>query len=466
MAHLSMKDLRYGCRIVGWIDTLLLKVKLIIAVSLLAWLLSGSYAADSVLKAFVEKADPSYKWELLDSASHEGVTVYQIMLTSQTWRDIVWHHQLSIIIPEKNRDTKHALLFVTGGGLEDGMPKIKKNKDGELEMIGKIASLTGSPVAILRQVPNQPLFGDKKEDDLISYTYDQFLKSGDNTWPLLQPMVKSAVKAMDTVQAFCKSKEIPGVEKFVISGGSKRGWTTWLTGAVDTRVAAIAPMVIDTLRISKQMPYQLESWGKYSEQIKDYTRLGIQDKMTSSEGDVLNSIVDPYSYRDSLTMPKYLFMGTNDPYWVVDAVKFYYDDLKGDKSIHYVPNAGHGLNDGKQATKNLADFFAIIASGKKDPQLQWDATKDGDKIKLHVKANTDAVAGKLWSATQTDRDFRDAQWSDKPVDSDDPREATLEIPLPKEGFSAFYLEAIFPGMIGDHYSKCTRVFLLNKDGIL
>ena len=428
--------------------------------------LSAISATESTLKAFVEKPDPTYKWEVVDSATHEGVIVYHLLLQSQTWREIPWRHQLSVVVPTQSKETKHALLFVSGGSVENGMPRMKMGINDEVAKVGQIAALTGSPVAVLKQVPNQPLYGGKKEDDLISYTYDQFLKTGDSTWPLLQPMAKSAVSAMNAVQEFCKSKQLPPVEKFVVSGASKRGWTTWLTGAVDQRVAAIAPMVIDTLRFEKQMPYQLESWGKYSEQIEDYTRLGLQEKLAGDEGKVLNGIVDPYSYVDSLIMPKLLFMGTNDPYWVVDAVKFYYDDLKGDKSIHYVANAGHGLRDGDEAVKNLAAFFATIATGRKDPTLQWKASKEGEKVKIHVTANTDAVAGRIWTTSQADRDFRDAQWGNKPVDSEDPREATIEIPLPKEGYAAFYLEAFFPNPLGGDYSKCTRIYVVDKNGIL
>ena len=72
---------------------------------------------------------------------------------------------------------------------------------------------------------------------------------GNEMWPARLPMTKSAVRALDTVTEFMKS-EAGGkinVETFMVAGGSKRGWTTWTTAAVDKRVVAIAPMVIDLL---------------------------------------------------------------------------------------------------------------------------------------------------------------------------------------------------------------------------
>src|SRR4030095_11776051 len=110
----------------------------------------------------------------------------------------------------------------------------------------------------LRMVPNQPLtfVGDGKprtEDSFIAYTWDQFLKTGDAKWPARLPMTKSAVRAMDTITAFCASDKggKVKVDRFVVAGGSKRGWTTWTTAAVDDWVVAIVPIVIDTLNVAK-----------------------------------------------------------------------------------------------------------------------------------------------------------------------------------------------------------------------
>src|SRR5205085_4291061 len=105
----------------------------------------------------------------------------------------------------------------------------------------------------------------------------EFLKTGDTTWPLLAPMAKSAVRAMDATQEATKKEWGLDIATFTITGASKRGWTTWLTGAVDDRAIAIAPMVIDMLNMSPHTKLQKESFGgKSSEQIDDYNGLDEQ----------------------------------------------------------------------------------------------------------------------------------------------------------------------------------------------
>ena len=88
---------------------------------------------------------------------------------------------------------------------------------------------------------------------------------------------------MDALQALAKENGKPAVKRFVVTGGSKRGWTTWLTGVVDDRVVAIAPMVIVMLNLGKQGPNQLKVWGKYSEQIDDYVERGLTEKIATPD---------------------------------------------------------------------------------------------------------------------------------------------------------------------------------------
>lgn len=55
--------------------------------------------------------------------------------------------------------------------------------------------------------------------------------------PLLV-VAQAAVRALDTVTAFMATLG-SDVETFIVAGASKRGWTTWTTGA-DTRFGGLA----------------------------------------------------------------------------------------------------------------------------------------------------------------------------------------------------------------------------------
>lgn len=399
------------------------------------------------LENYVQKADPSYAWKKIDTTNTSGFTITHLELTSQTWHDHVWTHHLQVVRPREVSHPGIAFLFVTGDG----------TGRSSLPIAMAVAERGGAIAAVLTRVPNQPLYDGRKEDALIAYTFDQYLKSGDETWPLLLPMVKSAVRAMDTVQAWAQTEHQQKVEKFVVSGASKRGWTTWLSAAADARVCAIAPMVIDMLNMRAQTEWAQKVYGRQSEQIHDYTELGLVEKMDAPPMAKLRGIVDPYSYRARYNIPKLLLLGTNDPYWTVDSLRHYWSDLPGPKLVYQTPNAGHNLGGGREALQTLAAFFQMVADGQEIPSMDWQMNGNG-KPGVAVKLNRSPKKALLWTADSNTRDFRQAKWTSRELPfRSEAKEISTEVERPSSGYRAFMAEVVLGSPTGRDYRLSTQV---------
>ncbi len=397
------------------------------------------------LADYVAKPDASYRWTKLREGTVGRTSYVELILTSQTWRDIVWKHQLFVIKPSSvPPDTKHALLFITGGSWNDALqdPARELKLPREAGLFATLAEELKTPVAILLHVPQQPIFDGKREDQIIALTFENYLKTRDPEWPLLLPMVKSAVRGMDAVQEYCKQEWSLELETFTVTGASKRGWTTWLTGAADPRAVAIAPMVIDMLNMRAQQKHQLASWGDYSQQINDYTQRGLQKHFDTAAGKTLQAIVDPYSYRDVLTQPKLIILGTNDPYWPLDALNLYWNDLRGEKFILYVPNNGHGVNDYPRLVGSLAALHQHAATGKALPELSWKFTNGGDRLSLRMTSDLKPKYVQAWTAAAETRDFRKSQWRSFQTRADGDG-YVYDLTIPAAGYAALFGEAVF-----------------------
>lgn len=413
-------------------------------------------AVPTALQEYVGKTDDSFAWKLQGKSEQALGSIYDVELTSQTWQGIVWKHVFMIYEPKTLRHREHALLFITGGG------KLNKPKAEEQQMGLMLATLAGARVAMLHQVPNQPLFGNRVEDDLITETLLRYLETGDKSWPLLFPMVKSAVRAMDAVEQIGRDQkwESP-VKSFVVTGASKRGWTTWLSAAADKRVVGIAPIVIDTLNFQKQMDYQLETWGKYSEQIIDYESKGLIQRMRDDKTDPLWRWLDPFTYRSQLTLPKLIINGTNDRYWTVDALNNYWDDLAGPKFIHYVPNAGHNLknpNGGREAAlATLAAFFDYVVASRPLPEIAWQHGNGRGMLRLTITSPSAPSHVRFWTAASDSKDFRSSQWESKKLPAKSPGEFIGETPKPNDGHIALFGDAQFTSPTGVIFTLCTQI---------
>jgi PhoPQ-activated pathogenicity-related protein len=400
--------------------------------------------------------DKEFRWELKGKSETDAGTIYDLHLVSQVWHDVKWEHQVQVFLPKEVKPGATMFLFNQGGKANSGSTAFG------MEMARKM----GAPVAIVYGIPNQPIFG-KTEDGLIAETFVKYLDTKDPTWPLLFPMAKSLVRAMDALQEFAKQEWKVEVRWFVVSGGSKRGWTTWLTGAADPRVKAIAPLVIDTLNMVQQMDHQWRSYGKYSAMIGDYTTRGLVPMPKTPEADKLWKMVDPWNYRDKLKMPILMINGANDPYWTVDALNLYWDGLKSEKWVLYVPNAGHDLTqkvDGKpdrsRVQNALAAFTKAQAFDKALPKLSWKHDDNAGKLRLTVKSDVAPAGARLWVARAPTRDFRRATWEEQPATIKDGT-VVGELAQPTEAFLAFFGELDFT-LDGQPYSLSTQIRVAGK----
>ncbi|MEJ7559721.1 MAG: PhoPQ-activated protein PqaA family protein [Pedobacter sp.] len=440
-----------------------LNIILLLLVSYFGGYAQADITPATALKRYVDNSDRTYKWEAKETFEVADVTVYNLLLTSQKWREYVWTHQLTVMVP-KGAKNDGALLFITGGSVDkQGLPNWSSKTNGEILGMGMIAKKNNAVVAVLKQTPNQPLYNGLTEDALISYTLHNFEKDGDYSWPLLFPMVKSATSAMTAVQEVVQQKSKLKISRFLVSGASKRGWTTWLTGAVDKRVTAIAPMVIDMLNMPVSMNYQVEVWKDYSVQIQDYVKLGLLKDVGSGTSNALTTMIDPYAYRKMLTMPKMIIMGTNDEYWPIDNIKNYYDSIPGQNLIHYVPNVGHNLGDGSEALTSLSAFFGYTLARQPYPICKWTSSVSAKGVKVAIKATADKLVDVIvWHANSTDMDFRNDQWQSTTLGIKNKSTVERLEQFPSSGYHAFYVNLKYKDAKGGEYTESTRVFMTDS----
>lgn len=405
----------------------------------------------TALDRYVHKPDPNYSYKITNTLKKEGFTVYVVRMTSQQWRTAeevdkpIWEHWMTITQPDEVVSPT-AFMFISGGSATSKEPGPPNG------IFTDMAVRTKSVVAELKMIPYEPLtFKDetksRNEDAIISYTWEKFMRTGDENWPLRLPMTKASVRALDTITSVAASteggKKAAKVEKFIVSGGSKRGWTTWTTAIVDDRVVAIVPYVIDCLNLEKSLEHHYRAYGFWAPAVRDY--LNTVPWAGTPQHKALMDIEDPYSYRDRLTMPKLIINATGDEFFLPDSSQFYYDDLKGEKHLRYVPNAKHSL-DGTDAPLTLDAFYESVQKGTPRPRYSWKFEKDGS---ITVNTVTQPTEVKLWYATNPKaRDFRvdiiGKAYKSETLQPVKPGVYVGKMAKPEAGFTAYFVEMTFP----------------------
>lgn len=414
-------------------------------------------AAETALDRYVQAPDAAFRFSVVATRPGEGHTTYLLEMVSQRWLTAAevdrpeWRHWLTIIKPDGVAHST-GFLLVAGGDTRRKPPE--RTDAGLLD----IALTTKSVVAELRMVPNQPLVfandggRERTEDEIVAYTWDKYLRTGDERWPARLPMTKAVVRAMDAVTAFCAS--VPAgsgagtaatVDRFVVAGASKRGWTAWTTAAVDRRVVALVPIVIDVLNVEPSFDHHFRAYGFYAPSVKDYEEEDLMAWLGTPQYRALMRIEDPYEYRDRLTMPKYLVNATGDQFFLPDSWKFYLSELPGETHVRYVPNADHSLK-GSDALASVAAFYSSILTATPRPEMTWE-TSAGGRIRVRSAATPTSVTA--WRATNpAARDFRletlGPVWQSTTLEPVSPGVWETTVAAPPGGWSAGLIEMRFP----------------------
>ena len=408
--------------------------------------------ATDALKAYLAEPDASFAYKKRREGNILGTDYVEFIMTSQTWRDVPWKHQVFVLKPSSTaRDESHALLLIGGGSWKDSLdqpPAANEALPGDAPLFSALAEMLKTPVVVVMHVPHQPMFDNLREDALIAHTFERYIRTGDINWPALLPMTKSAVRAMDLAQEFTNKEWGLKLESFTVTGASKRGWTTWLTASQDPRVTALAPIVIDMLNMSEQIPHQKASFGDLSEEISDFKELGLDRVIHTPPGRKLISIVDPFSYREKIKQPKLLIFGSNDRYWPLDAANLYWEQISGPKYLLYTPNQGHGIRDLDRVTGSIAALHRAARGMSRMPEQTWSIVpSENGAMRISMKSNTSPKEVRFWQSASDTRDFRDAKWTSTTISlSGDSFQA--DIPKSNEGFRAGFVEAVYSA--GEH----------------
>lgn len=414
----------------------------------------------TALDRYVAAPDEAYRIHSVTRVPLSGLTVLLAELTSQKWLEPSevdrneWRHWLTVAYPGTVR-YRTAILLISGGSHSAAAPAPDP-------LAALLAAETGAVVADLRTVPNQPLkfAGEEKplsEDALIAFTWKRFLETGDERWPARLPMTKAVVRAMDAVTELLQRQNAGLADRFLLVGASKRGWTAWTAAAVDPRVVAIVPLVIDMLNLRPSFLHHFACYGFWAPAVSDYVQRGIMDAIGDPALDALLKIEDPFEYRGRLSLPKYIVNSTGDQFFLPDSSRFYWNDLPGEKYLRYVPNTDHGLS--PEAADSILAWIGLILRGEPRPRFFWDIDRAEGRIRLRPVDPPKSVL--LWKAHNPGaRDFRletiGPAWESSPVEPHDGvYEAVVE--SPEAGWTAFFLELTYDGPGGKPLIFTTEV---------
>jgi len=378
------------------------------------------------LDDYVWAEDKAYGWTDMGQdfvftgrIAGRGYTSYTLNMTSQRWLSdtdfsvgsqagSLWWHYLVVIVPDDLRFKNNGSLWITGGSQGNGLPK---PTDEDITLSAALAVTTGTITSVLFQIPNEhvtftsdPIQKSRSEDAIIAFTWDHFLKDPSQpNWLVRFPMVKASLRAMDASKEFIKQKRPDlgvSLDYYVVSGASKRGWTTWLVGAVDpNRVKVIVPVVLDAINFVTVEHHQYRSYGGWTYALQDYVDMNITERFDDPNMLTLQQYEDPYFYADRLTMPKLIVNAVMDEFQQPDDTHYWWSSMPEPKHFLIAPNAEHSMATGILEVVPAIGAFALSHLLKETPPtFTWTINEATGEIVATLDNNGVVHEANVWWA--------------------------------------------------------------------
>src|SRR5262249_8656252 len=121
--------------------------------------------------------------------------------------------------------------------------------------------------------------------------------------------------------------------------------------------------------------------GFWAPAVGEFERTGIMRWAGTPAFAALLRIEDPYSYREHLTMPKFIVNSAGDQFFLPDSSQFYFDDLRGEKYLRYMPNTDHSLKAAyRDAAESAVAFYqSILTNARDSPGILWMTGRSGSR---------------------------------------------------------------------------------------
>ena len=398
------------------------------------WVLAVFVVTATPLDDYINKPEPDFAWRDTGKVVWPlafGGKAHMLNVTSLRWLDesraatpngAVWSHQVAVVVPKKLTVKNVSISVMTGGCIGDAPPTLT---DEYLEVADKLAHNTGAIAVVIYQIPNCPVvfpsdpeLRKRGEDALIAWAWYQYLEdpAHDPEWLPRLPMTKAGFQCMRAVEEWSKGQNIADLQGWIVSGASKRGWTTWMVGAATCascpRILGIAPLVPIVPDIVSEVHRQWRSYNGFTFAFNDYTEVNMTRYLDGEQFGVATRIMDPKYYGERLArLPKGVVLSSDDEFMQFDWSDIWYDQLTGDKHLLIAPNSEHSLASGiPEVVQTMSAAFGNIATGTALPSFDYAYDNATGALSVTIPNSTAHTKVVLRHGQTLSNERRDFRW--------------------------------------------------------